>query len=468
LCDLRKGIEHGIASYTFAHSLAAAAHWTRMSPLGRFETMPDPGGSCVDRRGNHTRYRVLESTAAWRGGANGRWRSAKRFRRQIDQGRACLGLRARDEDAVVPSKVKPSPPSAGADRRGSYSLGQDWDFIRRVLITVVIGALAYFVWQTSRVLLLIFASVLLAVLLTGFAELIARRTPIPRRWTLTAATLIATVLLAGFLSLFGFQISAQIMQVVEKLPAAIDAAGIRLGISNAAEQLETAITSRSDPSFVFRAAGIGYTLFGGLTDLALVVVAAIYIAADPKLYRRGVAMLLPPSQHARIFDAMDVTGSALRLWFAGQLVAMLVVGVISGLAYWGLGLPSPVALGIISGLTNFIPFLGPILGAVPALVFALAIDVETVLWTAAVAIAIQQFEGNLITPLIQREAVSMPPALALFAIVISGLLFGLLGVFLAVPLAVALLVLVKKLWVRETLGEETVVPGEENAKAEGS
>ena len=195
------------------------------------------------------------------------------------------------------------------------------------------------------------------------------------------------------------------------------------------------------------------------------MVAAIYIAADPTLYRRGVAMLLPPNQHERIFDAMDVTGSALRMWFAGQLAAMLLIGVVSGLAYWWIGLPSPLALGIITGLTNFIPFIGPILGAIPALIFALAIDVETVLWTAGATVAIQQLEGNVVTPLIQRQAVLMPPALALFAIVIFGLLFGLLGVFLAAPLAVALLVLVKKLWVRETLGEHTVVPGEESAKA---
>jgi predicted PurR-regulated permease PerM len=367
----------------------------------------------------------------------------------------------------VPTKANPSPrPTAEVRRR--YRLQDDWDYVRRLLIAAVVVALVYFLWLTSRVLLLIFASVLVAVLLNGFAALIERRTPVPRRWALTAATVIVAVLFAGFLFMFGFQIAAQIAQVFEKLPAAIDAAGNRLGISNAAAQIANAITTGSDPSFLFRAAGIGYTLMGALADLALVVVASIYIAADPTLYRRGVAMLVPPSQHERIFEAMDVTGSALRMWFSGQLAAMLVVGLVSGLAYWWIGLPSPVALGIISGLTNFVPFIGPILGAVPALVFALAINVETVLWTAGAAMLIQQFEGNVIMPLIQRHAVLMPPALALFAIVIFGLLFGLIGVFLAVPLAVAVLVLVKKLWVRETLGEETVVPGEENAKAEGT
>jgi predicted PurR-regulated permease PerM len=366
----------------------------------------------------------------------------------------------------VPSKANPSP-RAAKDGRGGYNLQDDWDYLRRILIALAVAAIAYFLWLTSRVWLLIFASVLLAVLLNGFADLIARRTPIPRRWTLTVATVIVAALLASFLFLFGFQIAAQVMQVFHKLPAAIDAAGNRIGFSNAWDQVQDALASRADPSFFFRAAGIGYTLVGALADLALVAVASIYIAADPRLYRRGVAMLVPPSQHEHILDAMDVTGSALRMWFAGQLTAMFVVGLISGLAYWWIGLPSPLALGIIAGLTNFIPFLGPILGAIPALIFALAIGVETVLWTAGAAILIQQFEGNLIMPLIQRQAVLMPPALALFAIVIFGLLFGLLGVFLAVPLAVAVLVLVKKLWVRETLGEKTIVPGEETAKAEG-
>jgi predicted PurR-regulated permease PerM len=375
-----------------------------------------------------------------------------------------MRARALRTDSVA-TKANPSTRPAG-EGRNRYSLQNDWEYVRRLVIALIVIALAYFIWLTSRVWLLIFASVLLAVLLNGFADLIVRRTPIPRRWTLTVATVIVAALFAGFFFFFGFQISAQVMQVFDKLPAAIDAAGNQIGVSNAWDQVHSALASRADPSFFFRAAGIGYTLIGALADLALVVVAAIYIAADPKLYRRGVAMLVPPSQHERIFDAMYVTGSALRMWFAGQFAAMLVVGVVSGLAYWWIGLPSPLALGIISGLTNFVPFLGPILGAVPALIFAVAIDLETVLWTAGAAILIQQFEGNVIMPLIQRQAVLMPPALALFAIVIFGLLFKLLGIFLAAPLAVAALVLVKKLWVRETLGEKTVVPGEENVKAQ--
>jgi predicted PurR-regulated permease PerM len=253
-----------------------------------------------------------------------------------------------------------------------------------------------------------------------------------------------------------------VTQVIKGLPQAINAAGDRIGISNASAELEEAITSGSG-GLLSRLASLGSTVVGALANLALVIVAAVYLAADPTLYRRGAIKLLPPSQHGRILDAMDVTGNALRLWFGGQLVTMTLVGVVSALAYWWIGLPSPLALGLIAGVTNFVPYLGPILGAIPALVFALATDLTTALWTLGAVVVIQQLEGNVITPFIQQRAVSLPPAVVLFAIVVFGLVFGLPGVFLAVPLTVTLMVLVKKLWVRQMLGEATSVPGEEDA-----
>jgi predicted PurR-regulated permease PerM len=348
------------------------------------------------------------------------------------------------------------------------SLTEDWPYMRRLLMTVAIAGLAYLIWRLSGVLLLIFAAILLAVLLRSFADLIARVTPVGERWALTVATISVAGIFVGFTILFGAQISGQITQVIAKLPAAIDIAGTRLGIPNASAELEKAIASGVGPGFLSRAAGIGYSAVAILADVVLVLVASVYLAADPQVYRRGAVKLLPPSQHARIFDAMNVTGNALRLWFLGQLISMTLVGTVSGLAYWWIGLPAPLALGTIAALTNFVPFLGPFLGAIPALIFAFSMDMTTVIWTIAAAVAIQQLEGNLITPLIQRRAVSMPPVLVLFAVVVFGLLFGLLGIFLAVPLAVAITVLVKKLWIRQTLGEETKVPGEEPARASSS
>lgn len=348
-------------------------------------------------------------------------------------------------------------------RLGGGGVLSDWDYVRRLLIALLVIGLAYFVWQASGVLLLAFAASLLAVLLRGFADLIAGYTPIPQRWALTTAIVLVAVFLATVLTLFGAQIGGQISQLFETLPQAIDAVGTRIGVSHASDKVQEAIASGSGTGILSRAVGLGYTLLGAVADLALVIVAAIYLAADPRLYRHGAIKLLPPSQHQRIFDAMDVTGNALRLWFGGQLVTMTLVGSLSALAFWWIGLPSPLALGLIAGVTNFIPFLGPILGTIPAFVLALTMDLTTMLWTLGAVLVIQQLEGNVITPFIQQRAVAMPPAVVLFAIVVFGVVFGWLGVFLAVPLAVAVTVLVKKLWIRQTLGENTTVPGEDQA-----
>jgi predicted PurR-regulated permease PerM len=107
-----------------------------------------------------------------------------------------------------------------------------------------------------------------------------------------------------------------------------------------------------------------------------------------------------------------------------------------------------------------VPFIGPVLGALPAILIASTVDSPTVLWTVLLFIVVQQLEANVVFPQLGRRMVSLPPALALFAILAAGVLFGPLGLLFGFPMAVVVFVLVKKLYVRETLGEETAVPGE--------
>jgi predicted PurR-regulated permease PerM len=341
-----------------------------------------------------------------------------------------------------------------------YFSDQDLVFIRRLILTIAVIAIAYFLWRISGILLLLFGAILIATLLRAFAEVLEAHLPVaPFGVTITALLFIGVF--GAFMYLFGSQLAGQLAFVIEKIPAALNTAGERIGLYNITGEIERALKGDSDrPTLMWQAASIGYTIMGGFFDLILVLIAAVYLAADPKLYRRGVAKLFPVVHHPRIFDAMDSTGRALRLWFWGQLVTMVIVGVMSLVAYWWIGLPSPFALALIAGVTNFIPYLGPLLGAVPAIIFALAMDLETIFWTVGAILVIQQVEGHFLTPYIQRRVVLMPPVLVLFSIVVFGFLFGMLGVVLGVPLAVALAVLIKKLWMREVLGERTAIPGE--------
>jgi predicted PurR-regulated permease PerM len=149
-------------------------------------------------------------------------------------------------------------------------------------------------------------------------------------------------------------------------------------------------------------------------------------------------------------------GSALRLWLVGQLFAMALVGILAGLGLWLLGIPSALALGLIAGLLEFVPVVGPIAAAVPAVLLAMLVGWEESLMVAGLYFAIQQVEGYVITPLVQQRAVDLPPALTLFSLIALGTVFGVPGVLLAAPMTVAIYVALKTLYLR--LGEVIITP----------
>jgi predicted PurR-regulated permease PerM len=209
-------------------------------------------------------------------------------------------------------------------------------------------------------------------------------------------------------------------------------------------------------------------VLGVTADLLIVLFGGVNLAVNPRLYRDGVVMLLPGFAREKTARAFDAAGKALKLWLLGQLFAMVVTGVLTGLALWLIGLPAAAGLGLIAGVLEFIPLVGPFLGAVPGLLTAASIDASALVWTIVAFLAIQQIESNVIQPIITRKAVEIPPALLLFAVIASGAVFGFLGVILAVPLTVVIYVLVKALYVREVLDEPTTVPGEPASDIAGS
>ena len=164
---------------------------------------------------------------------------------------------------------------------------------------------------------------------------------------------------------------------------------------------------------------------------------------------------------------MHDTGNALRLWLIGQGVVMLSMGLMMWAAYAWLGWPSAAALALIAALADFVPFIGPILGALPALVIASTIDMQTLPWTLGAVVVAQQIESYALMPFVQRRAVKLPPFIGLFSIVVFGTLFGLIGIILAVPLAVAVMTLVQRLWVKGVLDEQAEVLGQQGGSDGG-
>jgi len=339
----------------------------------------------------------------------------------------------------------------------------DGAFLRRVLIVAAVGALALLLWSVVDVLLLVFGAVLVAVLLRALAEPVAHRTPLSDGWALVAVTFALLVAIGLSAALFGAEVRAQIAELADRLPQSWEGFQERLGGSELGERLVSRAEDAAPGagSVVSGLASVLTSFVGGLADFLLIVAGGLYLAAQPGLYRHGVLLLFPADgPRARIADTLEASGAALRLWLLGQLVAMAFLFVLTGLGLWAIGLPAALALALLAGLAQFVPLIGPIVAAIPALLIALAEGWQVALWTLLLYVAIQQVESNVITPLVQRQAVSLPPAVTLFAVVAFGLLFGPLGVLFATPLAVVVMVAVKTLWVREALGEPTEVPGE--------
>lgn len=333
--------------------------------------------------------------------------------------------------------------------------GADAAFVRRLLWVLLIVGLAWLVVELSGLLLLVFGAVLVAVIFNALADPIARITRLPERWALLVAVLLIFSVVGFSAWLFGAHVSAQFKELQDTLPRAWQTFEGWLGNSALGERLLAAGRdwTPSGAGLVRNVSSLAAATAGALVNLLLVVVAGIYLAAQPRIYRTGALQLIPPQSRTAGRDAMAAAGRGLRQWLRAQLVGMVAIGVLTTAGLWLIGLPSALALGLLAGLAEFVPIVGPIIAAVPALLIALTVGTDTVVWTLILYLTIQQIEGNVIMPIVTRKAVELPPALALFSVVALGVLFGPLGVLFAAPLAVVLFVLVRELYVKRTLGE---------------
>ena len=335
-------------------------------------------------------------------------------------------------------------------------------FIERLVIAIAILALAMLLWSLRGLLILVFGAVLVAVILSIIARPIRERLRAPQPLALLAAVLIVVGVFATAFWLFGAETVRQASTLQQTIPQAWQAVLARLEPLGMAEPLRQGLAGMGGGGggVISSLGRFAVSLGSGIADALLVIVGGIYLAAQPRLYRRGLVKLVPPRGRDRVEQALEDSWKALRLWLLGRLVSMIFIGVLTGIGLWMIGIPGALALGVIAFILEFVPFVGPILAAIPAILLALAFDPVMVLWVAGLYLAIQQLEGNVIEPLVQQRAVDLPPALLLFSIVAGALVFGPPGVIFAAPLTVVLFVMVKRLYVREALQTPTEIPGE--------
>lgn len=327
-----------------------------------------------------------------------------------------------------------------------------------ILLTVLLPQLAH-------ALLVLFAAILLAVFLDGLSRSLNLHLHLPHKITLVIITLLLLVLAVAFAVYIGppvadqiTQLGGRIMQGMERIKGWLQGHQLGVLLLEAMPPPERALPSTS--MLLGRLTDVFSTALGTIANVVIIFVIGFYLALQSELYTNGMIRLLPPSRRQRGHEVAAALGHALRWWLIGRVASMIVVGVLTSMGLALVDIPLVLALGFIAGLFSFVPYVGPILSVVPAILIGLVEGPVTALYVILVYAVVQFLEGNLITPQIQQHAVDMPPVALLVAQLIMGVLFGLLGLLLATPLAVVIIVLTQMLYLQGVLGDRVEVLGQ--------
>ncbi|KAB7644888.1 AI-2E family transporter [Polymorphobacter fuscus] len=330
-----------------------------------------------------------------------------------------------------------------------------------IVMGVVILGVAWLLLTLSSFLMLVFAALVLAAIFDVMTRFVSRITKLKRGPSLAISVIALLGVFASVFTLFGSQLADEFDTIRESIPPAIEEVrGLldRVGLGKPARDLLD--QGGGDISALASQAGsYALTAGNGIANLVLVFVGAIFVASDPGVYRRGLLLLIPSRAEDTAAAGLDDAAHGLRGWMVGQAVSSLVVAAVTWIGLALLGVPASGGLGLIAGLLDVIPMVGPIIAGVPAVLLAFTVSPTTALWTVVLFLVVQQLQGNLLQPMIQKHAVDVPPAILLFAVVAAGLLFGFIGVLLAAPLTVVVFVLVQRVYVRTLLGKDIKVAG---------
>ena len=380
-------------------------------------------------------------------------------------------------------------------------------------ILVAVGAAILFLWQAASVLLLGFGGVLLAVLLRGLSAWLHRTTRLPMGVSLAAVVVVLISLLASAIYFLSPSVGRQARELQTAVAAILPIVQERVGDWPLIEMLSSpgetstpgtgdlpeastpgpAGTLQPDPpasspngspgfrpsaptvrdlftggaAVARRIFGVFSTALGALGALLLVILLGIFFAADPETYRNGFLRLLPVRIRPRVLEVLDEIGYTLRWWMIGQACSMATLGLLVTGGLWSLGVPLAPVLGLLAAVLTFVPYLGPIISAIPGLLIAWSVSPTLLLYALLLYVVVQNLEGSVITPLVQQTAVRVPPVLIITAQMLAGIVWGVLGIVLATPLLAAGMVVMKRLYVEDVLGdsfEKAAVPDDSRGR----
>ncbi len=329
-----------------------------------------------------------------------------------------------------------------------------WRVLRRVVLALFGLFLAWrFLTGIATIALLIVTGLLLAVALSGPIEALNQR-KVPRM-------LSAILIFAGGFILLGLGgvllypiLEREFSLLASALPGAlselrnqVEQIANRFGL-NTGESFSSSTLMDWGRRLLGGALGLFSTLASALIGVVVVVFIGFYLAAAPVPILRWTEKLFPPEQRPCLKEILWKARSSLLDWLKGRLISMAIVGVLFVIALYIIGIPGALFLGIFAGLVSFLPYIGPVIAVIPAILMALVGGPSQVVWVLVSYSAIQLVESYLITPIIMEETASLHPAVVIASIAGFGAAFGILGALVALPLVLVAGVLVEELWFR--------------------
>jgi predicted PurR-regulated permease PerM len=342
---------------------------------------------------------------------------------------------------------------------------------RTHLSFAVVGVtLLVFLILVPSVVFTIFAGLLAAVLLRAGGEKVSSWMGLSERAGVGIFSLLIVLVVGVAFAAFAPFVAQQADQLSTSMPQAIGRIAERLQEYRWGQMLIERLSPEQLMSggMTSTATTAVSSTFGAVGNLVIIIFIGLYGALDPGTYRRGLLALFPRSARLRGDAVLKKSGVMLRSWLKAQSMSMAAVGILTALGLWAIGLPLSPLLGIIAALFAFIPNIGPVLAILPALSLALPDGLQMMALVVAVYVVVQAVESYLITPLIQQNETSLPPALIIAVQVLLGALFGILGLALATPICALAIVLIKELYVGDFLGSNGLAAEASHDKRPGT
>lgn len=340
--------------------------------------------------------------------------------------------------------------------------------VKQALITTAFLAagvvVLFLLWHLSQILLVVFAGVMLAVFLDSLANWLGRYLHCRRSVALLLVIVVLLSLLVSTGWVVGPRIAEQFARLSDKIPAALQSvrdsiAGTEWGRKLLAEMPSTKDLLPVGSDILGRVTGVFSSAVGMIVSVVIIVFVGFYLAISPEQYRDNLVRLVPKNRRPRAREVLAALGEVLRWWMAGRFAAMIIIGILVSTGLWIAGVPLALTLGFITAVLAFIPYIGPVLSVIPMVLVALAEEPVLVIWVLVLYAGVQLLETYLITPMVQKQFVFIPPALLITVQILMSVLFGLMGMLLATPLALVAVVLIQMLYVEDVLNDKVKVLG---------